>query len=317
MIPIIIDCDPGHDDIMAILYALGHKDKVTILGFSTVCGNQTVDKVTTNLCNVLSFLGENYIVSKGSSQPLVFPLEPQPLAHGESGLDGPVFSSCSLSPIKQDAISWMAETLRKSEDLVTIVALGPLTNIAHLVLEHPDVIGKIQSIRCMGGSVYSGNILAKAEFNFYSDPHAASIVFNSGINIVMAPLEVGFSCSFENELLVTLKNKGKVKQMVYEILDFYCEYRRKRNEAFSPLFDLAPMVHLLHEEWFTVTKHEVSIELSGEKIRGMSVVDLREEVDCGVAVLMDGHRELIMQSMMDVLDSLDIEENNFYNRVNN
>ena len=185
---IIFDCDPGHDDIMAIMNALAHPEQLEILGYTTVCGNNYVDKVTRNLCQVLTALGKDGKVAVGYDAPLVLDPDPQPAAHGESGLDGPTLPEPTVQPINQHAVEFLHEMAVKHEK-ITIVALAPLTNIAVFLKTWPELKEKIECITLMGGSRSSGNILPRAEFNIYEDPHAAKLVFESGVPIVMSDIE--------------------------------------------------------------------------------------------------------------------------------
>ena len=141
---IIFDCDPGHDDIMAIMNALAHTEQLEILGYTTVCGNNYVDKVTRNLCQVLTALGKDGKVAVGYDAPLVLDPDPQPAAHGESGLDGPTLPEPTVQPINQHAVEFLHEMAVKHEK-ITIVALAPLTNIAVFLKTWPELKEKIDA----------------------------------------------------------------------------------------------------------------------------------------------------------------------------
>ena len=295
---IIIDCDPGHDDIMAILSAFANSDKLNILGFTTVCGNQTVDKVTTNLCRVLSYLGINHNVYIGESMPLFYSPEPQPMAHGESGLDGPVLFDGNVKA-KEGYIDFFDGCLKNK---VTILALGPLTNIAKLIMEKPDLISNIEQIVIMGGSLSGGNILPNAEFNIYADPHAAKIVFDSGIDIVLAPLEVCDDCSLKHKIIDSFKGKGHVSNLAYEILEFFSRYSKARNRDKSPIFDLACTLYLLYSDKFIGKKANINVVLEGEN-RGQTVIDFNNNGN--VLVLLQADNDFLQDKFIDHLDILD------------
>ena len=286
---LIIDCDPGHDDIIASLIALAHKDEFEILGFTTVCGNQTIDKVTDNILKVLDFLDLSYPVSVGADRPLNRDPEPQPLAHGKSGMDGPTLADPISTPYRLNAVEFMRKCLMENET-VTLIGIGPLTNIAMFLRSYPELKDRIEEIVIMGGSVYSGNILAKSEFNIYHDPEAAKIVFNSKVKLTMAPLEVCKAGAYRVDELDYFLGRGKVSQLVYELLNFYMNYARRHNQEASPIFDMTTIIYLLNPEIFRYEMMNVDIELDGEHTRGMTVCeDINEysHIDNPVKVLLD------------------------------
>lgn len=273
---VIIDCDPGHDDIMAIFTALAHPEEIEILGYTTVCGNNLLDKVTNNLCNVLSFLNIDGVISKGADKPLVYDPDPQPIAHGESGLDGPVFNECDVYPIKDNAIEFMYKTISNSIDKITIFALGPLTNIAKLISKYPKVVSSIDKVIIMGGSIYRGNILEESEFNIYEDPHSAKLVFDSNLNIVLAPLEVCDYCTLSHSIIDGYLDKSNLYKFTYDILNFYFGYSKRKGDNKSPVFDLAVPMYCLHPEIFEGKQAYVDIVLDGDK-RGKTLIDYNEK----------------------------------------
>lgn len=305
---LIIDCDPGHDDIMAILCALNHPEAFNILGYTTVCGNQLVDKVTRNLCQVLTALNVCQEVAMGYDAPLFYAPEPQPNAHGETGLDGPSLPEPVIQPVKLHAMEWMKKKLEASDTKVTLVALAPLTSVAMLLKTWPHLKSKIECITLMGGGIAKGNILEKAEFNIYADPHAAKIVFESGVPIIMSGIEVCDDCAILHREIDALKGQGPVSDLCHDILQFFSQYGRQRGIDRSPLFDVAPIMHLLHPEFFTSKKYPVSIEVSGVYTRGMTVVDQRSFIDertINTEVLLTCDRERFIQAFLNDLNSLD------------
>lgn len=301
---VIIDCDPGHDDIMAILSAIANPEKIEILGYTTVCGNQILDKVTYNLCSVLSMINKDGIVAKGYDEPIFFEKEPQPGAHGESGLDGPVLLEPVVKPIKQHAIEFMRECIENNDD-VTIIAMAPLTNVAMFLKTYPNLINRIKEITLMGGSIYSGNILPRAEFNLYADSHAASIVFNSGVPITMAPIEICNEVSIYHHEIDHLIHGGTVSKLSHDILQFFSIYNRSRNRDRSPIFDLVPVMDILHPELFESKMCNVDIEVEGKFTRGMSIVQFEEKGN--VRVLMHGNRDKMIEYFLNDLNKLDSE----------
>ena len=184
---IIHDCDPGHDDAIAILLALKHLD---VLGITTVGGNQLLEKVTLNALKVLEVSGMTHIpVFAGHANPLVYNLVTAPQFHGESGLDGPVLPTPRTQPQNQHAVDFIVDTVMSTDD-VTLVATGPLTNIAAAINREPRIVQHVPEICLMGGSVSFGNWSPAAEFNIYVDPEAAYRVFNSGIPVKMVGLNL-------------------------------------------------------------------------------------------------------------------------------
>ena len=281
---IIFDCDPGHDDIMAIMNALAHPEQLEILGYTTVCGNNYVDKITRNLCQVLTALGKDGKVAVGYDAPLVLDPDPQPAAHGESGLDGPTLPEPTVQPINQHAVEFLHEMAVKHEK-ITIVALAPLTNIAVFLKTWPELKEKIECITLMGGSRSSGNILPRAEFNIYEDPHAAKLVFESGVPIVMSDIEICLECATPHTMIDALKGQGKVQDLAHDILQFFSLYNRRRNVPQSPVFDLVPVMHMLHPELFVEKPCKVQIETAGKYTHGMTIVDDADAEHANVRLL--------------------------------
>lgn len=307
---ILIDCDPGHDDIFAILVALAHLDELDIVGFTTVAGNQTVEKVTDNLLRVLDCLNLQYDVAQGAGKPLYYEAEPQPMAHGEGGLDGPVLEDAKSKPHPLVAHEYLYEKLSQSEEKITLVGLGPLTNIALLLKEHPDIKEKIDSIHIMGGSLHSGNIIPKAEFNIYHDPHAAKIVFNSGIPVVMSGLEVCQSGYIWHNEAEILNHKGRVSQLAYDLYQFYSLYSKRHGSETTTIFDMTPIIHLLRPEMFTSAYYTMDVETEGSLCRGMTVADIRpfrENKETNVQVLLEVQRGQFIRYFLDSINKLDKE----------
>ena len=273
---IIFDCDPGHDDIFAILFALAHPNEFEILGFTTVAGNQTLDKVSNNLANVLDFLHCDLPIVKGYDKPITKPLEVQPLAHGESGLDGPIFPKKEYEFPNKHALEFYKEML-ESQDKISIIAIGPLTNVAIMLKTYPHLAHKIECISCMGGGIQEGNIQKRSEFNIYHDPEAAKIVFESGVPMILNPLEVCIAGGINFKEMEQFNNSRKVSQLVFELFEFYSRYSKEHNLESSPIFDVCPIFYLAHPELFKGFKANVYIELNGSYTRGMTVVEKDEK----------------------------------------
>ncbi|HEX4282456.1 MAG TPA: nucleoside hydrolase, partial [Solirubrobacteraceae bacterium] len=190
MTDIILDCDPGHDDAIALLLALASPE-VNLLGVTTVSGNQTLEKTTANAIRVLDHVGRTEIpVAAGADRPLVRERHVAADVHGETGLDGPDLPPPSRKPEAAHAIDWIAMTLTASRSPVTLVPTGPLTNIALFQARYPELVSRVERIVLMGGAYGEGNVTPAAEFNIWADPEAAHRVFTSGIDLTMVGLDV-------------------------------------------------------------------------------------------------------------------------------
>lgn len=307
---ILFDCDPGHDDIFALCALLAHPERFELLGCTTVAGNQTVEKVTDNLLKVLSYLDREVEVSVGASCSLDGKTYVQPVAHGVSGMDGPLLPESKFSVTGVVAVEWMYQTLSAQQDKVTIVATGPLTNVAMLLMKYPSIKSKIERIALMGGSLYSGNITSQAEFNIYVDPQAAKVVFASGIEITMSGLEVCHRSMILHSEIDRFNNKGKASRLTYELLEFYSQYAKHLGQPGSPLFDLCPVVELLYPHLFTSVELFVDVETQGELTRGKTVGDVRSWADkrkVNAKVLVDVDRQAFIDIFVENARILDRE----------
>ena len=188
-IPVILDGDPGHDDAIAWVLAKGSQE-MDILGVTSVCGNQTIEKTTYNARRICTLIGLDAPMAMGRLRPLISEPIIAPTVHGESGLDGPALPEPAYPLLEMDAVTLMAKLLEESPEPVTLIPTGPLTNVAALLLAYPELKSKIARISLMGGGVQYGNWTPAAEFNILVDPEAADVVFSSGIPIIMAGLDV-------------------------------------------------------------------------------------------------------------------------------
>jgi len=297
----IIDCDPGHDDIMALLTILAHEEAFNVLGICTVAGNNTLEKVTRNVLQVEEYLDLPIPVYRGMEKPLFLEAVPQPAGHGESGMDGPVLPQPLKKAEDLSAVEFYKQMLDK-EDGVTIIALAPLTNLAVLLKKYPEVKDKIEQIVLMGGALNGGNINKCAEFNIWHDPHAAKIVFDSGIKIVMAPLEVCYAGGIMIEETKRFKNGRRVSKLVDDLFSFYLRYAIDRGWDKTAVFDLIPVLWLLKPEIFKYKEGKVDIVLEGEDTQGQTIL---KEGPGDHIVLYDADREACMQIFFDAIDLLD------------
>ncbi|MDH5161658.1 nucleoside hydrolase [Heyndrickxia sp. FSL K6-6286] len=303
---IIIDCDPGHDDALAILTAIANSNKLNILGVTTIGGNQTLEKVTTNAKNILEFVNSTIPLAMGQSEPLTKDLCVAPEAHGESGMDGPYFNGEKYPITSNNAILFMYETIMKCNDKVILVGLGPLTNIALLIKVFPEVRSKIEYISIMGGGLDRGNKTPLAEFNIYVDPEAAQIVFHSGIPVVMSGLDVTEQAEITIEEINSLKNKGRVSHLAYELLHFYNKSGRQFGFINSPIHDLCAVAYILNPKMFSGTSYYVDVVTEG-KARGLTFADKRLVANQAknILVLEKVNREMFISELINALEVLD------------
>jgi pyrimidine-specific ribonucleoside hydrolase len=306
---ILIDCDPGHDDALAILYALANKEKLEILGITTVGGNQTIEKITENAQHILAFAKAEVPLVKGQAHPLVKSFKPSDEAHGKSGMDGPYFENLDYPIVSENAIIFMAEQIRASKENVTIVALGPLTNIALLLKTFPKLHEKIEAISLMGGGIRNGNVTALAEFNIYVDPEAAHIVYHSGIPIIMSGLDVTEQAEIKVAEINLLKNKGKISHLAYELLNFYNQSGRQFGFTNSPIHDLCAVAYLVKPEIFTGHHYFVDVNTSDGLGRGQTFADKRlvSPSKANALVLENVEREAFVEILVVALERLDRE----------
>ena len=310
MRPILIDCDPGHDDAMAIMLAIANSDQFKVLGITCVGGNQTLEKVSENALKVLTVVNKNIPVAKGMASPLIKEIAPAPEAHGDTGMDGPIIEKTTMDFVKQNGVEFLRDKILAESEKVTIIALGPLTNIALLLKMYPEVKERIDCIAMMGGSATSGNSTAAAEFNFWIDPHAAHMVFHSGIPLIQAGTEVSLAASILHTEIEQFKGKGRVSNFVYDLLDFYSQFSKRLGIDRSPIFDACPVMYLLHPEIFVAKDYFVDIELNGELTAGMSVTDKRVWFDMkkpNTTVLLDVDREKFVEYLAEAIFTLDKE----------
>lgn len=275
-LPIILDCDPGHDDAIAIVLALASPE-LDVKAITSSAGNQTPEKTLRNVLRMLTLLQRQDIpVAGGARKPLMRELIIADNVHGESGLDGPALPEPDFAPQSVTAVELMAKTLRESPQPVTIVATGPQTNVALLLNSHPELHDKIARIVMMGGAMVLGNWQPAAEFNIYVDPEAAEIVFQSGIPVVMAGLDVTHRTQIHGLDIERFRQLGNpVATIVAELLDFFMEYHKDAKWGFTgaPLHDPCTIAWLLKPELFTSVERWVGVETQGKYTQGMTVVD--------------------------------------------
>ncbi|CAN5660472.1 pyrimidine-specific ribonucleoside hydrolase RihA [soil metagenome] len=274
--PIILDCDPGHDDALAILFAHGDPD-IDLLAVTTVAGNQTLDKTTLNARRVCSVAGIDHVpLAAGADRPLRRPLRTAGAVHGESGLDGPVFDEPAVEVTGEHAVDLMHRVIDGHPRPVTLVPIGPLTNIALLLRRHPDVREGIEKIVLMGGSAWRGNVTPYAEFNIHTDPEAAAEVFGSGIPVTMIGLDVTHQAPVTPEVVERFAALGTATgQMCVELFEFFGgAYERRYGLRAPPLHDPVALARVIDPTLVDCVRAPVAIETAGEFTSGATVVDL-------------------------------------------
>ncbi|AOW74878.1 ribonucleoside hydrolase [Pediococcus acidilactici] len=302
-----IDCDPGHDDALAILVALANPEQLQVLGVSTIGGNSPLENVTNNAKNLLNLLGAQVPLIKGQAGQLVKELQSAPEAHGETGMAGLEFPDNDYPILEVNLLQYMFETIMANPEKVDIVAIGPLTNIALLLKAYPEVKTRINQICLMGGGIDHGNYSPAAEFNFYVDPEAAQIVLNAGVKVVMAGLDVTEKSYVTREEIDTLQTKGPISRKIYQLLDFYNVSGRQFGFKDSPLHDLCTVVYLLDPTTFTGEIQSVSVATEEGVARGMSIADTRKQPEWRnrILVLKNSNREKYVKYLMDGLEYFD------------
>jgi purine nucleosidase/pyrimidine-specific ribonucleoside hydrolase len=272
---VILDVDPGHDDAVALMLACGHPD-LDLLAVTTVAGNVPIEKTTRNTLRVLSLVGCTDVpVGVGASEPLKRPLHTAEDIHGKSGLDGSEeIPEATFGPDERGAVALIADTLLASPEPVTLVPVGPLTNIATFLREHPDLKDRIARISLMGGSMGHGNTTPAAEFNIYVDPEAAHEVFESGLPITMSGLDVTHQAGAGHEERERLRATGRVGGVVAGFLDYFAStYESIFGFDAPPLHDPVAVAVVLEPGLLKTRPMRVDIECGSDLTRGESVCD--------------------------------------------
>jgi inosine-uridine nucleoside N-ribohydrolase len=274
MIPVLVDCDPGQDDAIALLLALASPE-VDVVGVTTVAGNQTLEKTTANALSVLELAGRGDVpVAAGAGRPLVRELVTAADAHGETGLDGPDLPA-PRATARPDAVRFLAEEATRSPAR-TLIALGPLTNVALFLAERPEEAALLERIVLMGGAIGEGNMTASAEFNVWVDPEAADRVFSSGLDVTMVGLDVTNRAVLTPAHADELRSTGPIGAAVGAMLDFYGGfYSEAYRHGGCPVHDAVAVAHVIRPGIVTTVDHRVDVDVGSGLCRGRTVVDMR------------------------------------------
>lgn len=273
---IILDCDPGHDDAIAILLA-AKNPAIDLLGITVVAGNQTLDKTLVNALNVCQFLDLDVPVYKGCGQPMIRDKQVvAPEIHGESGLDGPQFGALTKEAETQHAVTYIVDTVLASEGDITVVTTGPMTNLAMAMRLNPDIVPKIREVALMGGSYQLGNMTPAAEFNVLADADAAHVVFTSGRPIMMAGLDVTrkvLALPSIVERMNTIDNNAA--KLFVDLMTFF---NKTQKEVFGwdggPLHDPVTIAYLLDPTVVTLKECFTQIDIRSEQSYGRTNCDI-------------------------------------------
>ena len=308
VVPLLLDCDPGHDDAVAILLALG-SPSVRLVGITTTYGNCAVEDATYNALRVLALVGSDVPVARGATGPLVAPVQLANYVHGVSGLDGPELPEPIAAPVPDDAVTFLADRLLAADEPVAVVATGPITNVATLLRDRPEVQPKIREIVFMGGSTDRGNHTPMAEFNTYADPEGLDLVLRSGLPVRMVGLNL------THQALATPEVVDRMAAMPHHLGSICAAWMGFFGGSYKRIWDFdAPPVHdpctiaaLVDHSVITWQEAFVAVELEGRWTRGTTVVDLDgryadQAPNAAVAITLDVDR--YWQLVLDAVDRL-------------
>ncbi len=306
---IILDCDPGHDDAIALLLAYGNPE-IDLLAVTTVAGNQTLEKVTYNALAIAEMAKiRNIPFAAGSVRPLVRDIEVAPDIHGESGLDGPELPKPTLALDKRHAVSLIIDTIMSHPPkTITLVPTGALTNIALAARLEPRIVERVKEVVLMGGGYHVGNWSPVAEFNIKIDPEAAHIVFNEKWPLTMVGLDLTHQALATPEVVAKIADIGtQCSQFVVELLDFFGKmYKQAQGFDSPPVHDPCAVAYVIDSSVMTTKKVPVDIELSGALTLGMTVADFRHPAskDCHTQVAVKLDHDKFWQLVINALKNI-------------
>ena len=274
--PIIIDCDPGHDDVFAIWLAAANPE-IDLRGITSVAGNGRIEHTTHNAlvaCTVAGITGVP--VARGAERPLAAELTPAEWIHGPNALGGPELPEPTTVLDERDALTLMRDIVTGSAEPITIVATGPLTNVALFVQQYPDLVGSIAQVVWMGGSTGRGNVSAYAEFNAWADPESIAVVLDSGVDFTMVGLNISHQALITPEVRSRVAAIGtRTAAFGAELLEFFCStYNAFENMPDGPLHDPITVAMLIDQSVATTTRTRIDVEVQGVETRGATCVDL-------------------------------------------
>jgi len=276
---IILDCDPGHDDAVALVLAHGSPE-IELVGVTTVMGNATIERTTYNALSVARVLGINGVpFARGAARPLVRQIETAESIHGASGLDGPVLPEPEVELDPRPAAQFLVDTIMASDPgEITLVATGALTNLALAVRLEPAIVERVREVVLMGGGAHVGNWSPVAEFNIVIDPEAASIVFNEPWLVTMVGLDLTHQALATPEVIAAIQAVGtSPARFVDELMVFFAHsYQDAQGFDHPPVHDPCAVAYVIDPTLMRTVRAPIDVELSGGLTLGMTVVDLRE-----------------------------------------
>ncbi|MCW3064836.1 MAG: Ribosylpyrimidine nucleosidase [Solirubrobacterales bacterium] len=278
-VPCVLDCDPGHDDAVAILLAAALPE-LDLRAITTVAGNGTLERTSENALRVATLARLDVPIAAGAAAPLSRELVTSPDIHGRTALDGPALPAPDRPLDPRPAVDLLADVLLAADEPVAVIATGPLTNVALLLRRGPEVRGRIREIVLMGGSTGPGNVTPAAEFNIYVDPEAADEVFAGGIPLRMAGLNLTHQALATDAVRARMRALGtELGRIADEWLDFFAgTYRSRFGLDGPPVHDPCAVAWLAHPDIVSSTRAFVAIERDGRFTRGATVVDLHDRL---------------------------------------
>ena len=285
---IILDCDPGHDDAIAILLA-GQKQYFNLLGITTVSGNQTIEKTTQNAINLVEFLQIDVPIAMGSSDPICRPRVNCPEIHGESGLDGFIFPKYDKKCDSRSAVDFIIDTLL-SNDKVTIVITGPMTNVALAIKQQKEILKHIDEIIFMGGSTGAGNVTPEAEFNILVDPEAADIVLNSGVPIKMVGLNITRTVLVTKQVVERMRKiNNQASKLFVDLMEVFNTNQAKFFGLLegAPLHDPVTIASMIDDKLIVWKDLNVRVDISHSPLEGKTYCEEKLPYNCKVAIGID------------------------------
>lgn len=305
---IIIDTDPGVDDALAFLLALASPE-IQLEALTTTQGNVTLEKATRNALSVLELAGASHIpVARGSLLPLVEPLRASADVHGESGIGNSRLPEPRAQTVSKHAIDYLIERILAEPNEISIFPIGPLTNIAMAIRKEPRFAKAVKELVIMGGAILEyGNLTPLAEFNIYVDPHAAHIVFHSGIPITLIPLDVTHKCLLKQEHVDRLvKIDSPIARFIRDAMEVYLQASLALGYAGSSLHDPLTLATIIAPELLTLKEYYVDVDISGGVSTGKTFADIpqvtKKPVNMNVAMNVQGQEfvELFLHRMEDL-----------------
>jgi len=278
--PMIIDCDPGQDDALAILLALGSPEEIDVLAITAVAGNVPLELTEKSARKLVALAGRTDLpVHAGCDRPMVRDLVTAEYVHGKTGLDGADLPEPEVPLVDEHAVHAIIRILRSEPSgTVTLCPVGPLTNIAMAMRLAPDIVSRIKAIVLMGGAIGVGNVTPAAEFNIYVDPHAADVVFRAGVPLVMHGLDVTHKALVTPSRLKAIEAIGSdVSRAVVGLLTFYNKFDQAKGEGQgAPLHDPCAIAYVMSPDLFAGRQCHIAIDTLSERSMGRTLVDWRE-----------------------------------------